>query len=146
MTDPSASAAPTPARRRVRPLEVVGAALCLAAAVLFAASVVSQRLAVPAPTGEPWTRGTVITPAPSKPGVVLLPSPSRLLIVDSTPDGAQVRLGGEAVGETPLSQDWSCTPGEVVPLEVRRSGFKPARYRLTCADGTTRVQAALTGR
>lgn len=120
-------------------LEVGGAVLCLVASLLFGASVLDRRL-------ETVVSGEVMAPAPSQPGVVVLPGPGRALLVDSTPDGADVFLAGTAHGQTPLSEDFQCNDGQKVSLEVRLKGFTSQKFSLKCVNGTTRVQAALKAR
>ncbi len=120
-------------------LEVGGALLCLAAAILFGASVLDRRL-------ETVVAGEVVAPSPTQPGVVVIPGPGRALIVDSTPDGADVIVGGKPHGQTPLSEDFACEAGKKVSLEVKLKGFSPRTFSLDCAGGTTRVQAALKAR
>lgn len=48
---------------------------------------------------------------------------AKLLVIDSEPSGAQVRISGQPVGTTPLAVDNVWPPGEV-PVELRLEGYK----------------------
>lgn len=50
------------------------------------------------------------------------------LSVESTPPDAEVRVGGEVMGRTPLVSSIDCQPGDPVEVEVRRPEL-PARKR-----------------
>jgi hypothetical protein len=120
-------------------LEVGGALLCLVAAILFLASVVDRRL-------ETVASGEVLVPTPTQPGVTVVAGPGRSLLVDSTPEGAEVFLDGAAHGQTPLSEDFTCSDGQKVSLEVKLKGFSSRKFSLGCVTGTTKVLAELRAR
>lgn len=50
--------------------------------------------------------------------------PAQLLIIDSEPSGAQVRISGQSIGNTPLAID-NVWPASEVPFELRLKGYKP---------------------
>lgn len=58
------------------------------------------------------------------------------LSVESTPDGADVRVNGEDVGQTPLVTSVECTPGDPVVVELRKDGRKPQRRTTACRADT----------
>ncbi len=139
------SAAPPPARPGAR-LELLAAVCFFVAMVAFAALVVHRRLQARSPgPGHPLA-GTVITPAPAREGVTVIPGTGRLLLVDSTPDGAALTLDGQPLGETPFSSDFRCDEAKPAVLEVKKPGYAPARFALDCVSGSTRVSVTLRRR
>lgn len=124
---------------RSAPLRLAAAVLAFAATLAVAIPVVNARL-----SKRPGAEPTNVIIAPSQgDGVTLTPGPGRLLFVDSTPDGAKVKVKGELVGTTPWSSDWSCTEGERVSVVVERQGYQPHSEVVTCQQGTTRVAVTL---
>ena len=61
---------------------------------------------------------------------------TQLILVDSTPEGAQVLIDGELEGETPVSTDLHCTAGTDVAVEVKRAGYHTYKAKVRCAKGT----------
>jgi hypothetical protein len=59
---------------------------------------------------------------------------------------AELFLDGAAHGQTPLSEDFTCSDGQKVSLEVRLKGFTSPRFPLGCVRGTTEVLAELKAR
>jgi hypothetical protein len=52
--------------------------------------------------------------------------------VESRPPGAEVRVNGKALGETPLVASVDCTPGERVEVEVKKGSRAPVRQTTRC--------------
>lgn len=90
--------------------------------------------------------GTVITPTEVADGVTVTPGSARLLLVESTPEGAALVLDGTVLGETPYSSDFRCEGDKPTALEVKKAGFATARFSLACVKGSTRVSVKLKRR
>lgn len=126
-----------PLERRAA-LRLGAAVLLFAATASVAVAVVSTRLRRPA-------QDTIIAPEAVTNGLAYAPGPGRTLLVDSSPSGANVSLGGALVGTTPWSSDWTCIEGEAVEIVVER-GAKRHRTVAVCQGGTTRLRVKLEGR
>ena len=121
-------------------LRLAAALLVFAASASVAISVVSTRLAKSKSTPRP---DIVIAPSAGSDGTTHVPGPGRLLLVDSTPTGARVSVGGKSVGTTPWSSDWTCTEGEAVQVVVERAGSQLHTTVAICQSGTTRIAVTL---
>ncbi len=119
-------------------LRLAAALLVFAASASVAISVVSTRLAKSTPRPD-----LVIVPSAGSDGTTYAPGPGRLLLVDSTPTGARVSVGGKSVGTTPWSSDWTCAEGEAVQVVVERAGSQPHTTVAICQSGTTRIAVTL---
>lgn len=120
-------------------LRLAAAVLCFAATLAVAIPVVNARLSK-RPGNEPTS--TIIAPTQAD-GITVTPGPGRLLFVDSSPEGAKVKVKGELVGTTPWSSDWSCDEGEQVQVVVERQGYQPRTNVVACQAGTTRIGVTL---
>ncbi len=120
-------------------LRLAAAVLCFAATLAVAIPVVNARLSK-RPGNEPAS--TIIAPTQGD-GITVTPGAGRLLFVDSTPDGAKVKVKGELVGTTPWSSDWACEDGETVQVVVERQGFLAHTNVVACQAGTTRIGVTL---
>lgn len=91
----------------------------------------------------PFTAGiTVIASEPQKVGPVPLRPPPGLVELSSEPSGAQVSVGGQFRGRTPLVL--SLDPGTPQAIEVTRLGYAPASRTLQVAAGSrTRERVVL---
>ena len=134
-----------PAVRKATPAELGAAVFFFVAALVLAGSLVRQRLSQRAlsPGGSGSSGEAMIVPAVARDGVVVTPGPGRLLFVDSAPDGAELLLDGARRGETPFSTDFACQEGERTVLELKKPGYRVARFEFECAAGSTRVSATL---
>jgi len=65
------------------------------------------------------------------------PPTQAVLTVLSTPDGAQVRIGGKVVGNTPLMQENLYPRGAEVEVQVTMRGYKPWTGRLRGGEAVT---------
>ncbi|MDP1921086.1 MAG: PEGA domain-containing protein [Myxococcales bacterium] len=119
-------------------LRLAAALLAFAASASVAISVVNTRLSKSSPRPD-----VVIVPSAGTEGTTYVPGPGRLLLVDSTPTGARVSVGGKRVGTTPWSSDWACTDGEAVHVVVEREGSQPHDSVAICQSGTTRIAVTL---
>jgi hypothetical protein len=134
----------TPKPRKATPAELGAALFLFVASVVLAGTLVQHRLGqAPKKTTDDPLAGTVIVPTVAQEGVVVTPSPGRLLFVDSTPGGAELRLDGTRRGETPFSTDLNCEEGKPTLLELSKPGYQTARYELKCVNGSTRVSSTL---
>lgn len=52
--------------------------------------------------------------------------------VESRPSGAEVRVNGGVVGQTPLTSSIDCLPGEPVEVEVRKAPAPAQRRTVAC--------------
>ncbi|HYV48586.1 MAG TPA: protein kinase [Myxococcaceae bacterium] len=65
------------------------------------------------------------------------PPTQAVLTVLSTPDGAQVRIGGKVVGNTPLMQENLYPRGAEVEVQVTMRGYKPWTGKLRGGEAVT---------
>lgn len=65
------------------------------------------------------------------------PPSQAVLTVLSTPDGAQVRIGGKVVGNTPLMQENLYPRGVEVDVQVTMRGYKPWTGKLRGGEAVT---------
>lgn len=54
----------------------------------------------------------------------LRPEPA-ILTIDSSPSGATVYVGAQALGETPLARENDFAPGAAIPVRVVKAGYRP---------------------
>jgi hypothetical protein len=138
---PSTALAP---KRVTPPAEFAATVFLFLAALVLAGTVAQQRLAHRSPGAEADVlAGTTLVPSEAEEGVTVTPGPGRLLLVESTPTGAQVLLDDLPLGETPYSSDFHCHADRPSVLELKKPGYSPARFTLKCADGSTRVSVTL---
>jgi hypothetical protein len=67
------------------------------------------------------------------------------VVVESTPPGARVIVGGQVIGKTPTTL--KLPAGEKVRIKVEKKGFKPRSFSVTPAEGKAkRVKIKLKAR
>ncbi|MER2561027.1 MAG: PEGA domain-containing protein [Myxococcaceae bacterium] len=120
-------------------LRLGAAVLCFAATLAVAIPVVNARLNKRSGDQPP----TLIIAPSAGDGITVTPGAGRVLFVDSSPDGAKVKVKGQVVGTTPWSSDWSCDEGEQVQVVVERQGYLPRTNVVACQAGTTRIAVTL---
>jgi hypothetical protein len=84
-------------------------------------------------------------PAVVKPGDVYeteSPANGFILVVESTPDGAEVIVDGESKGETPASLNFDCLPPKTIALTLKKPGFLPIERTVACKKDTMVVLKA----
>ena len=59
-----------------------------------------------------------------------------VVFVESEPAGARVTVNGAEFGETPVSADVDCSPGQKLVIAVARPGREPMSYEGTCKANT----------
>ena len=94
----------------------------------------------------PWIQSVTVTEAGPRaelrPQLVRLPPTVGMADVRSTPPGAQIKIDGAAVGQTPATVD-KLKPG-AHQVEISRDGYNPWSQRVSIVAGKTlRVQADL---
>lgn len=126
-------------RSRSAALRLAAAVLGFAACLAVAIPVVGARL-----SKRPGNESIPLIIAPTQgDGITVTPGAGRLLFVDSSPEGAKVKVKGETVGTTPWSSDWSCEEGETVAVVLERQGYLPRTNVVACQSGTTRIAVTL---
>lgn len=97
-----------------------------------------------------WERVTVIAPREARrgpDGLEALPFHGFGVQVDSAPEGAQVLVGGESLGETPLVASLKCAPGSEVAVRVVKAPLPAFERTVRCrADTLVRLTVRLDGR
>ena len=58
-----------------------------------------------------------------------------ILVIESTPSGAAVKVDGESKGATPSSLNLECTAGMPVKLELSKPGYQTLNRTMLCKDG-----------
>ncbi len=67
-----------------------------------------------------------------------------ILMVESQPPGASIRVNGVDQGETPVSVGLDCTPGRDLVVDFALRGFEKSRHRTRCPkDALVKVTARL---
>lgn len=67
-----------------------------------------------------------------------------ILVVESEPSGATIRVDGKDQGETPVSVGLECLPGSPVLVEFSLRGYEKAEHRTLCPhDALVKVTALL---
>lgn len=103
----------------------------LAAAILLVAAVVAFFLPAyldAAMRGELPIAGPA---RPAQPGDLV----RAVMLVDSTPSGARVRVAGKDRGPTPAVFELECRIDEPVVARVSRAGYRAARHTVPCSAG-----------
>ena len=129
-------------KKKATGAELAAGAFFLVAALVLAGTLVRQRLER-RPASVSRTKVTTMIPAPEQEGVLVIPGPGRLLYVDSTPDGAELLLDGTRRGQTPFTTDFVCQEGMRTVVELKKPGYRLARFELDCVGGATRISATL---
>ncbi|WNG41117.1 PEGA domain-containing protein [Archangium violaceum] len=90
------------------------------------------------------------TPAPQAPSRNSVTRESRaafegaILVVESEPAGANVRVDGKDQGETPVSVGLECLPGKPVIIDISLRGYEKAKHTTLCPhDALVKVTASL---
>ncbi|MFO0594251.1 MAG: PEGA domain-containing protein [Myxococcaceae bacterium] len=130
--------------RKATPAELIAATALLVAALVLTGTIAQLRLAgSTAMLGDrpvdPLSE-TVITPQGGE-GVTYT-SGAKLLFIDSEPDGAEARVAGTLVGQTPWSADLQCA-GPKTKVELRKAGWQTATVEVDCERGTAHVKLSL---
>ncbi len=94
-----------------------------------------------------WENAQVLAPADDpapQGGEQLLPFERFGIAADSEPPGAEVRVGGRLLGQTPVMTAVECTPGERLAVRFRLAGRPARELATTCrADGLVKLRAKL---
>jgi hypothetical protein len=59
-----------------------------------------------------------------------------ILLVESQPENASVRVDGNDKGSTPASITLDCLPGKPIKVEVARKGYESAQHHTFCRTNT----------
>lgn len=59
-----------------------------------------------------------------------------ILVVESEPENASVRVDGSDKGNTPVSLTLDCVPGKPIKVEVARKGYASAQHLTLCRTNT----------
>jgi hypothetical protein len=59
-----------------------------------------------------------------------------ILVVESEPENASVRIDGSDKGNTPASITLDCVPGTPIRVEVERKGYASAQHLTLCRKNT----------
>jgi len=134
---PSTAPAPVPAtpQRQSRTIVVAGATI---AVLLLAGLIAARRMAHP--SSEAPQAAAVSAPAPSASAAALAPR-SFVLVLDSTPQGADVLEGDQMLGTTPMQVTIDRAGVQNAPRRfvLRLDGYTP--YTLLQGDSTTTVES-----
>lgn len=99
---------------------------------------------------EGWEKVTVIMPRAAgtgADGLETLPFDGFALSVDSAPSGAEVRVDGRPLGETPLLASVKCAPGSDLKVRVEKPPLAPRERSVRCAENAlVRLAVRLGGR
>ncbi|WP_375768815.1 PEGA domain-containing protein [Archangium gephyra] len=90
------------------------------------------------------------TPAPAEPPPETVTREERadfdgaILMVESEPSGATIRVDGKDQGQTPVSVGLECLPGTPVLVEFSLRGYEKAKHRTVCPhDALVKVTARM---
>ncbi len=61
---------------------------------------------------------------------------AEILMVESEPEGASVRVDGNDKGNTPASITLDCVPGKPIKVDVARKGYASAQHLTFCRNDT----------
>ena len=149
MTVADAAGADDARRSKMRRLKVLGVAekglhVGSGLAALGLAALVSLRALTPV---APEQKKTVIySPLPVEMDGIVVESESKadgfILIVETSPEGADVLIDGSSRGESPASINLDCLPGAPVSLELRYPGFATLRRTVMCKLDVMQVMRA----
>lgn len=96
-----------------------------------------------------WEKVTVIMPRAARPGadgLETLPFEGFALSVDSAPPGAEVRVDGVPLGETPLLANVGCPPGRDLEVRVEKAPLPAQARKVRCrADTLVKLSVTLRG-
>ena len=65
-----------------------------------------------------------------------------ILVIETTPDGAEVWLDGVSKGPSPSSLNLDCLAGAPLALELRHPGYTPLKRRMLCKHDAMVVMRA----
>ena len=65
-----------------------------------------------------------------------------ILVIETTPDGAEVTVNGESKGATPSSLNLDCAEGATLSVLLRHPGFIPLKRPMSCKRDTMVVMRA----
>lgn len=132
------STSPPPA---ARPAELAASIFLVIAALVLTGGIVRYRLVGAARALEGPLAETVLTPGERQEGVSYS-GEAPLIFVDSTPAGAEVKIGGRSVGSTPYSSNLDCD-GPTIAVELKKAGYLSATSQVACHAGTAHVAVTL---
>ena len=123
-----------PSTSRTEILQFAAALVALAAMVALVTPVIRLRLKAPDHTG----RSSMLAPLGSDGQLVQQQGggDAQVLLIDSTPDGAEVEIDRESAGRTPTSTELHCPRGSQAEVVVRAPGFHTYESKVPCAPGT----------
>ncbi len=138
------SAASAPGSPEVAPrssvsaiLQVIAALATLALSIVLVIPLVRLRLTGRAPALPP-VHGALL--APLGDDGQLVPQQgigeAQLLLIESTPEGADVEIDGSPEGQTPASTQLHCPAGQHAQVIVRAAGYHPYQTKVPCSPGT----------
>ncbi len=135
---PSTAPSTTP-QPRSRTIVVAGATIAVLVVVGVVAGVIAARR-MPRPSSEAAQAAAASAPSPSASAVALVPR-SFVLVLDSTPQGADVLEGDQMLGTTPMQVTIERAGVQNVPRRfvLRLDGYTP--YTLLQGDSTTTVES-----
>ncbi len=84
---------------------------------------------------KPFDRDVTVQPTESLMVSQVLAAADAVLHVVTDPVGASVTLGGQALGETPITREFP--PAKSVPLVISKTGFQPISKRIDLVQGKT---------
>jgi hypothetical protein len=124
----------TPSTSRTELLQLAAALVGLAAVVALVAPMIQLRLKSP----EHPKHSSMLAPLGGDGELVQQQGggDAQVLLIDSTPDGAEVEIDKEPSGRTPVSTELHCPRGAQADVVVRAAGFHTYESKVACVPGT----------
>ena len=118
-------------------LQVIAALATLGLSVVLVLPLLRLRLTGTLPEAPP-VHATLLVPLGDEGQLVPQQggSEAQLLLIESSPDGADVEVDGSPEGQTPASTQLHCPKGAQARVIVRASGYRPYQTQVPCAPGT----------
>jgi hypothetical protein len=118
-------------------LQVIAALATLGLAIALVIPLVRLRLGL-TPEPLPAVHATLLAPLGEEGQLVPQQgsAEAQLLLIESTPDGADVEVDGSPEGQTPASTQLHCPKGSQARVIVRAPGYHPWQTQVPCAPGT----------